>query len=79
MPSGHKDWQSFFKHSSTSTDLSTLSHELHKAQDKASTVFSHSLVHLGSRMTFQVDALIATSEKLEDNTAQWRRQARVII
>ena len=61
------------------TDLSTLSHELHEAQDKASAVFSDSLICLGSRMAYRLDALITSSESLEGNASQWRRQARAII
>ena len=78
-PRGHKNWQSFFEHCSMSTDLSILSHELHKAQDKASAVFSDSLIHLGSRIAFHLDGLITSSESWEDNALQWRRQARAII
>ena len=78
-PSDHKDWQSFFKCSRTSVDLSILSHKFHKAQDKASAMFSDSLIHLGGRMAFQLNALVTTSEDCEGNTAQWRRQARVIM
>ena len=78
-PRGHKNWQSFFKHSGTSTNLSTLSHELHEAQDKASAVFSNSLIHLGSRMAFRLDGLITSSESWEGNASQWRRQARAIV
>ena len=78
-PRGHKNWQSFFKHSGTSTNLSILSHELHKAQDKAGAVFSDSLIHLGSRMAFHLDALITSSESWEGNASQWRKQARAII
>ena len=68
-PSSHKDWQSFFQHSGTSTDLSTLSHELHEAQDKASGVFSDSPFCLESRITFCLDALITTSEKWDKSSA----------
>ena len=72
-PSSHKDWQYFFECSRTSTDLSTLSHELHEAQDKASTMFLDSLIHLGSRMAFWLNALVTTSEDCDCNTAQWGR------
>ena len=78
-PSSHKDWQSFFECSSMSTDLSTLSHELYEAQDKASILFSDCLIRLGSRMAFRLNALVTTSENWKCTTAQWRRQARVIV
>ena len=69
-PRGHKNWQSFFEHSITSTNLSTLSHELHEAQDKAGAVFSDSLIHLGSRMAFCLDGLITSSKSWEGNASQ---------
>ena len=72
-PGSHKNWQSFFEHSGTSTNLSTLSHELHEAQDKAGAVFSDSLICLGSRLAFHLDGLIASSKSWEGNALQWRR------
>ena len=61
-PRGHKNWQSFLEHSGTLTDLSMLSHEHHKAHHKASSMFSDSLIHLGSRMAFWLDGLITSSK-----------------
>ena len=42
-------------------------------------MFSDSLISFGSRMAFRLNALVTSSEDCEGNTAQWRRQARVIV